>query len=114
LLSQSEQTAEQNHKLKIMKLSTLLVASATAVASATNFNLRSTANFFSGESTPTKTLDSRIIVNGLADDLSKSDVEIIGKSIIAAYNEAYASDGLSIEKFNLHSHSENGGNFGQR
>jgi hypothetical protein len=96
-----------------MKLSTLLVASATAVASATNFNLRSAANVFNGELTPAETLDSRIIVNGLVDNLSKSDVEIIGKSIIAAYNEAYASDGFSLETFNLQSHSEIGGDFRQ-
>jgi hypothetical protein len=93
-----------------MKFSAFVIAALSGVASAADFNLRS---YFTGASTidskaTVDPADVRVIVHGLAEEISKDEMQIISKSIIEAYNEAYKPSGHFLEAFKAHTASELG------
>jgi hypothetical protein len=53
-----------------------------------DFNLGATANKFL-QTPSTDIADARFVIRGLIGDASAEDIEIIGKSVVFAYNSAY-------------------------
>lgn len=74
---------------------------AVATTTLADFNLRSKKiNKPSGSGEFSKA-DTRIVVRGLVNKASSEDFDIIRKSIVNAYNEAYQESGYSIEGYNI-------------
>jgi hypothetical protein len=87
--------------MKFTTATILAIASLASVASADS-NLRAAANKFL-QSSSTDLADARIVIHGLTKDASPEDLEIIGKSAVAAYNSAYETVGYSMGSFNAQS-----------
>jgi len=84
-----------------MKFNAVVLAMLATSVSAADFSLRAAANKLLGttESTAAHSTESRMIVQGLLHAASEEDLEIIGKSAIAAYNKVYGPYGHSIQAF---------------
>jgi hypothetical protein len=69
-----------------MKFSLLTISTLAAVASASNFNLRA-----SSVTRPSEFADASVSFSGIKQEPTSEDMEVIGESIIAAYNELFAT-----------------------
>jgi hypothetical protein len=69
-----------------MKFSLLTISSLAVCASASNFNLRA-----SSVSRPSEFADASVSFSGLKQEPTGEDLEVIGESLIAAYNELFAT-----------------------
>jgi DNA-binding protein YbaB len=78
-----------------MKIAAFALTTLAALASASEYNLRAAPNTLIG----TKSSDpaeARVMVHGLLHDTSTEDLNIINKSVVAAYNSAYSATGYSF------------------
>jgi hypothetical protein len=93
-----------------MKITAFAVAALTGVSSvsASDFSLRSAARKLMGSSpeSPSVPADVRVILHGLLHETSREDMQIITKSIVAAYNHAYKPAGHSLDAFDPHTFVE--------
>jgi DNA-binding protein YbaB len=80
-----------------MKFATFAIAALTGTASA-DFNLRAAANKLQRPSSSDPAA-ARVVIHGLTEDASLEDIQIIEKSAIAAYNNAYKTAGYSLKSF---------------
>jgi hypothetical protein len=83
-----------------MKFSTIFISSLVGVASASNFKLRSAKHL-----KDTELIDARVAVGGLVRHATDGDLEIIGKTLLEAYNKAYGSAILTYDSFETQSHA---------
>jgi DNA-binding protein YbaB len=78
-----------------MNFSTLTIAALLGTASA-QCNLR--ANKLHAPLS-SDLAEARVVIHGLTEDASREDLEIVEKSVIAAYNSAYQTAGYSLKSF---------------
>ena len=83
-----------------MKINAIVVAMLASTASAADFSLRAAANKLLGTTeSAARSTDTRLIIQGLLHAASEEDLEIIGKTVVAAYNKEYGPYGHSIQAF---------------
>jgi hypothetical protein len=75
-----------------MKLAT--TALLVSVASANLFSLRSPARV-----DPENDIETRVMIQGISKELSAQDMEIVGKSLVKAYNDVLAEAGQTFDVF---------------
>lgn len=81
-----------------MKIALFSIASWAIYASASNLKLRSTSNKHVGESASQFT-NARVSVFGLKEEVSGEDIDIIGETLVSAYNEMFASPDMHLVSF---------------
>jgi len=99
-LSTNRLNLEIESKRKALHQLLLAVTMLATMVSAADFSLRADASkFLAAEPAASAPTETRVIVQGLLHAASEDDLKIIGKSAVAAYNQAYGPYGHSIKAF---------------
>ena len=86
-------------KISALAVATSLFGCANAVS---EFNLR---GFFGTEPmvSDIESMEGQVVVRGLLREVSDKDLDVIGDSVVTAYNKAFGPAGLAIKSFDVKS-----------